>query len=98
MAAVTLCRGGILSRRVCEGKGRGAQGGEVCTPPSASQSLQEVYTGSGFGSDLLDVWLEGEATVKCDTKVFGIGVMPDVGAIECDVQCDIGTSIGQMEH
>ena len=81
MAAVAPCRGGVLSRGVCKGKGRGAQGGEVCTPSSASKSLQEVYAGSGLSSDLLDVWLEGEASVECDAKVLGVGVMPDVGTI-----------------
>ena len=81
-----------------KGKGGGAQGGEVCAPSSASKSLQEVYAGSCLGSNLFGVWVEGEASVKYDTKVLGIWVMPEVGAMEADVQGGIGTSVGQMEY
>ena len=98
MAAVTPRRGCILSCGVCQGKGGSAQSGEVCTPPSASKSLQEIYTCSGLGIDLLDVWLEGEASVKCDAKVLGIGVIPYIGAVEFDVERGIGTAVSEMEH
>ena len=54
-----------------------------------------IYTGSGLGSNLVDVWLEGETSIKCDVKVL---VMPDIGAVEFDVERGIGTSIGKMEH
>lgn len=94
MAAVTPCSGCILT----QGKGGGAQSGEVCTPLSASKSLQEIYKRSGLGSNLLDMWLEGEASVKCDAKVLGIGVIPDNGAVEFDVERGTGTTIGEMEH